>query len=224
MFNGKWTPKFQKDGSIFIDRDPFAFRFVLKFLRGEKIRLETLTDMEYLQLLDDAEFYNLNKRKLFGDWDVWNWKPNKNFEISNNGKIATKIGSNWNLVVATTTLPKGASFSVRIQDLDSQSIMIGVAPKDIEVLNSENYNRKRGGWYLLGLQKRNFLHTNEAINVQMASNIFRSSTIKVELTVQGILKFYVDGNFVGEVSHKIDQEVVPAVEMKFAKDSIKFVV
>jgi hypothetical protein len=40
MFSGRWDLKKQDDGTYFIDRDPFVFRHILNFLRGDPIPLE----------------------------------------------------------------------------------------------------------------------------------------------------------------------------------------
>ena len=56
---GRHDVKPRSNGAYFIDRDPFTFRHVLNYLRGEKIMVEVLSKAERLQLLSDTEFYNL---------------------------------------------------------------------------------------------------------------------------------------------------------------------
>lgn len=70
--------KKEEDDVIFIDRDPFVFRYVLSALRGELPDLDMLTSVEYFALRKDAEFYqmkgllnhlNAHKEKLDRDKD-----------------------------------------------------------------------------------------------------------------------------------------------------------
>ena len=65
MFSGRWEAKQQEDGSFFIDRDAFVFRHVLNYLRGQQINLEVLSSAEIDALEKDADFYLLDKTKLF---------------------------------------------------------------------------------------------------------------------------------------------------------------
>ena len=53
------TPFRQKDGSIFIDRDPKMFHLILEFLRKGKINLDGLTTKETSDLRDEAQYYRL---------------------------------------------------------------------------------------------------------------------------------------------------------------------
>jgi len=55
LLSGKWEVK----DTIFVDRNPSVFKFVLDFLRGEKVPVDLLTPLQCLQLEKDAEFYQL---------------------------------------------------------------------------------------------------------------------------------------------------------------------
>ena len=59
MFGGRFALKPEEDGSFFIDRDPFVFRHVLNFLRGESVKLEQLSQAEREALVRDAVFYQI---------------------------------------------------------------------------------------------------------------------------------------------------------------------
>jgi len=60
MFSDKWVPLLDdRDNSYFIDRDPFVFPFILKFLRSGTINLKLLTPQQREYLTFDAEFYQI---------------------------------------------------------------------------------------------------------------------------------------------------------------------
>jgi len=61
MFSGRWEVKQDEDGMIFIDRDPFVFRYILNFLRGDTIPIDLLTPMERFHLIEDAKYYQVNE-------------------------------------------------------------------------------------------------------------------------------------------------------------------
>lgn len=49
-----------EDASLFIDRSPLAFRFVLNHLRGEPLKTDTMTALEKEILILDAHYYELS--------------------------------------------------------------------------------------------------------------------------------------------------------------------
>lgn len=62
VVGGKWDLKLSKDGSIFINRSPVAFGYLMDFLRDpESIQLayENLTPLELYHLEKDCDFYLL---------------------------------------------------------------------------------------------------------------------------------------------------------------------
>ncbi len=61
MFSGRWEVKKSNDGTVFIDRDPFVFRHILNYLRGDVVPLAHLTPLELHSLLADAKFYKLEE-------------------------------------------------------------------------------------------------------------------------------------------------------------------
>lgn len=61
MFSGRWELQKEEDGTIFIDRDPFVFRYILNFLRGDEPLINLLTPMEKEMLKRDADFYQINQ-------------------------------------------------------------------------------------------------------------------------------------------------------------------
>jgi hypothetical protein len=85
----------QSDGTIFIDRSPLVFEFILNYLRGITIDLSCLSEVEKKALLEEASFYNLqdlyesidnklNCRKIDSNIlsreeanQIFSWFPNK---------------------------------------------------------------------------------------------------------------------------------------------------
>uniref|UniRef100_A0A6B2LC66 Potassium channel tetramerisation-type BTB domain-containing protein n=1 Tax=Arcella intermedia TaxID=1963864 RepID=A0A6B2LC66_9EUKA len=59
MFSGRWDLKVQDDGTIFIDRDPFVFRYIANAMRGQIVDLKDLTKAEMNALKVEATFYQI---------------------------------------------------------------------------------------------------------------------------------------------------------------------
>jgi BTB/POZ domain len=57
MFSGRWEVS---DNTIFFDRNPKVFEFILDFLRGEPIAYHLLSPLQLALLRKDAEYYQLD--------------------------------------------------------------------------------------------------------------------------------------------------------------------
>lgn len=62
MVSGRWQLKLSADGSVFIDRSPMTFEYVLQYLRNPGYMssiLKHLSALELLNLENDCEFFAL---------------------------------------------------------------------------------------------------------------------------------------------------------------------
>eukprot|EP01125_Pyxidicula_operculata_P022867 TRINITY_DN963_c0_g1_i1.p1 TRINITY_DN963_c0_g1~~TRINITY_DN963_c0_g1_i1.p1 ORF type:complete len:261 (+),score=4.28 TRINITY_DN963_c0_g1_i1:50-784(+) len=60
MFSGHFNTQPNEDGSFFIDKDPFAFRHILNYLRGDlECYIKYLSDQELSILLHESIYYGL---------------------------------------------------------------------------------------------------------------------------------------------------------------------
>jgi hypothetical protein len=60
MFSGNFPIITESDGSIFIDRSPKYFEYILDYLRSNKYVTEELTKKELQKILVEAEYYQLS--------------------------------------------------------------------------------------------------------------------------------------------------------------------
>jgi hypothetical protein len=233
MFSGRWETTIGEDGCIFIDKDPFVFRHILNYLRGEKIPFDKLSEEELERLKDDADYYQLDKKKLFGENEMllgkdFEWLPNQYFQLSDNNKTATRTtSSEYRLIVASKPLQKGSKFSIKMITSTNCHIFVGVAPKGIDCSSPGRYGQNGGGWYLYcyngSLYSATAGKTGQSFH---GSKIpVGSVIISVELTQDGKLKYYLNDRMIGgkEAYDGINEEVFPAVEISNANDVTQFV-
>jgi len=106
MFSGSFKFALDKDGSYFIDRDPLVFPIVLNFLRGTPPDFKNITPREFVALVSDAEYYQLDdlsaiineqakKRRRF------KWLPEASCVLSNEDYTVRKTMNinSWNCKV-----------------------------------------------------------------------------------------------------------------------------
>jgi hypothetical protein len=80
LVSGRWNFNRQKDGSIFIDRDPTVFPFIMTYMRkcgtGFDLAkwLTSLSDREKMLLKDEAKFYMIPHLQD-SDWSKATFKP-----------------------------------------------------------------------------------------------------------------------------------------------------
>ena len=100
MLSGRFNFQLEEDGSIFIDRDPFVFRHILNFLRGQKINFSLLSPAEKESLIEDADFYQISalsdlfslqsniittsQAKIFHQW-IENFGPPSSWQLKYQG-------------------------------------------------------------------------------------------------------------------------------------------
>eukprot|EP01089_Gocevia_fonbrunei_P011435 TRINITY_DN2473_c0_g1_i3.p1 TRINITY_DN2473_c0_g1~~TRINITY_DN2473_c0_g1_i3.p1 ORF type:complete len:322 (-),score=72.98 TRINITY_DN2473_c0_g1_i3:71-1036(-) len=213
MFSGRWDLKKQEDGSFFIDRDPFVFRFVMNFLRGEPFQVELLTEEKKHKLLEDAEFYHLDKlvdllkpikpvELLTSTKPVLKWKQGPNYTVSGNDIV--KTGSN-SICDATALLDVPFSsdlceVSVKLKKTYNSNIVIGVAPTSLNQSQVDNYTQC--GWYIHAYSGSLYSQSGDCRNKQdVWKNIGKTGEggiviVRVDLK-KGEISFVVNGSDCG---------------------------
>jgi len=134
MFSGRWKVKREEDGSIFIDRDPFVFRHILNFLRGEQVPLKELTSSEIQRLTEDGKFYQLSA--LLSHIDKWEkegfcipvkWGPPLGCITITGPNLAATDARKWGCVLDTTGTDKGKRYwAVNINQPGNKGNVINV--------------------------------------------------------------------------------------------------
>lgn len=88
MFSGKYKLKPCNDGYHFIDRNGNLFNYIIKFLRDGNINLDGLSYREINDILDEANYYNIDnlinfiendpyyEKKKLADFDMWYFANN----------------------------------------------------------------------------------------------------------------------------------------------------
>jgi hypothetical protein len=83
MFSGKYKLKTCDDGYHFIDRNGNLFNYIIKFLRDGNINLDGLSYREINDILDEANYYNMDSlinfiendpyyvKKKLADFNIW---------------------------------------------------------------------------------------------------------------------------------------------------------
>eukprot|EP01089_Gocevia_fonbrunei_P011433 TRINITY_DN2473_c0_g1_i1.p1 TRINITY_DN2473_c0_g1~~TRINITY_DN2473_c0_g1_i1.p1 ORF type:complete len:314 (-),score=73.88 TRINITY_DN2473_c0_g1_i1:71-1012(-) len=205
MFSGRWDLKKQEDGSFFIDRDPFVFRFVMNFLRGEPFQVELLTEEKKHKLLEDAEFYHLDKlvdllkpikpvELLTSTKPVLKWKQGPNYTVS--GIVKTGL-TGWN-ATALLDVPFSSDFcevSVKLKKTYNSNIVIGVAPTSLN--QSQITNFTQCGWYIYTCNGTLYSQSGES-NKQYTSKTAEGGIVIVRVDLKkGEISFVVNGSDCG---------------------------
>lgn len=63
MFSGRWDLILEEDGTYFVDRDPFVFRYILNYMRefpSPTLNVFGLTREEQTSLAAEAEYYQIS--------------------------------------------------------------------------------------------------------------------------------------------------------------------
>eukprot|EP01089_Gocevia_fonbrunei_P011434 TRINITY_DN2473_c0_g1_i2.p1 TRINITY_DN2473_c0_g1~~TRINITY_DN2473_c0_g1_i2.p1 ORF type:complete len:316 (-),score=79.02 TRINITY_DN2473_c0_g1_i2:71-1018(-) len=207
MFSGRWDLKKQEDGSFFIDRDPFVFRFVMNFLRGEPFQVELLTEEKKHKLLEDAEFYHLDKlvdllkpikpvELLTSTKPVLKWKQGPNYTVSGNDIVKTSGKEAWD-ATALFDVPFSSDLcevSVKLKKTYNSNIVIGVAPTSLNQSQVNNYNQC--GWYI---HKSGTLYSQDGDNnKQYTSSTKEGGIVIVRVDLKkGEISFVVNGSDCG---------------------------
>eukprot|EP01116_Phalansterium_solitarium_P022992 TRINITY_DN7837_c0_g1_i1.p1 TRINITY_DN7837_c0_g1~~TRINITY_DN7837_c0_g1_i1.p1 ORF type:complete len:349 (+),score=83.36 TRINITY_DN7837_c0_g1_i1:96-1049(+) len=230
MFSGRWPLEQQDDGSYFVDRDPFVFRHVLNYLRGENIELSELSVAERKALLRDIDFYQLpelrqaiSKSPLMPGYKVQpSWRPGPSYRID--GARATKTSAAlWNAVLlASSAVEDGVhEWSVRV---DGTSVMVGVAPEGVDQQATENYSRC--GWYLYSADCGLFCQPGSLKAQQSAPRaVPAGSVVRVVLDASGLMAsvaFTVAGVHLGTMFPSVpkDQPLTLCVLLYNLDDSV----
>eukprot|EP00043_Microstomoeca_roanoka_P018928 m.207020 g.207020 ORF g.207020 m.207020 type:complete len:378 (+) comp16912_c2_seq3:262-1395(+) len=165
MFSGRHEIAPEEDGSFFVDRDPFVFRHVLNYLRGQAPKFEYLDTKDMAALQEDAEFYQVTglleemtrfqedvkkKRKEEEERAKLPFTPGNNYTLSENNFLATKTGANgYNAVVLSHEIPKTGIVRIRFTKVSGDyNVMYGLAPSTINRSAVNVYTQC--GWYLHG--------------------------------------------------------------------------
>jgi hypothetical protein len=165
MFSGRWDLQKEEDGSIFIDRDPFVFRHILNFLRGDEPLINLLTPMEKEMLKRDADFYQINKLV-----DLLNNKIATSIAFGRatsnaiiNGKTLTTSTSNgWANVIASSAIKGKQYWAVRVNShCGAGHVRLGIAD---QLLNTNEYLGSNNNNKVQLFKKNEFLGSNNNNN------------------------------------------------------------
>jgi len=233
MFSGRWNTKAQKDGSYFIDRDPFVFRHILNFMRQQPLDLELLTTQEKKTLLLDANYYQLvnlveildNVPKIV---EQHVFIPDSNYTLSNNNKTATKAGSGWLALTGSKRISNGShQWTIKITSGGASGFLIGVAPFDINKNTADVYSQN--GWYLYTYSSVLYSGPPMSFSAKAYSSTSKlaiGSTVTVKLDMdKKTIAFIINGTDYGVAYNNIptDKELCSCVLMSAANDSVEIV-
>eukprot|EP00697_Spironema_sp_BW2_P013690 gnl/Spiro4/3910_TR1940_c0_g1_i1.p1 gnl/Spiro4/3910_TR1940_c0_g1~~gnl/Spiro4/3910_TR1940_c0_g1_i1.p1 ORF type:complete len:318 (+),score=99.10 gnl/Spiro4/3910_TR1940_c0_g1_i1:34-987(+) len=154
MFSGRFALKPEADGSLFIDRDPFVFRHILNFLRGETVNVGGLSAGECEALLKDVDFYQIGElAELLHPPQppfLAQFTAGRKYTLSADNTVATKSSAHgWDNVVLGHPLPRCPVFKFRFtltNGAEGSNVMLGIAPSAVDRNSSEVY--RKSGWYL----------------------------------------------------------------------------
>jgi len=214
MFSGQFNVKPADDGTFCIDRDPFVFRHVLNYLRGEVLNLIHLSKAELEALKKDAEFYQIpglielmqeKKSPL-----VWKSGPNYNVIAEGKGISKTDSGS-WTTAISTGFTEKWA---IKINHSEYGHIIIGFVQSTVTQTNLPSTNS-----WLLNLQNGNLYPGGAAYGIKCTSG-----KVIVELNVQREILYTINGVKYGVAYRNIPMiDLVACVSLHTPGDSVQFV-
>jgi len=162
MFSGTFKVETDKeDGSIFIDRDPLAFTYILNFLRGQQPDLNNITEKELFALKEDAKYYQLDDLVDLlhvADKVSWTWDSVRKSSLMTLDSPATFRSTSSNGSVIMTTEPLGSvgnKIKLKIED-ESNWTYVGVCRKTTPTENvlPETHTE---GWFFKSHKSHDFI-------------------------------------------------------------------
>jgi hypothetical protein len=157
LFSGRWTLHKTSDDAIFIDRDPSVFRYILNYLRGQKIDFRDLSVEQLENLFEDAEYYQLPELRALTEEVLKSrtaptadcFRHGTNYELSLGNRIAKKISSlyQWDTIVFGThevSLPQnqkdvdGNEEQIVGEDGLLSSVLDGIHRRKVQILSSHH--------------------------------------------------------------------------------------
>ncbi|EGD75412.1 hypothetical protein PTSG_06488 [Salpingoeca rosetta] len=158
MFSGRHELQPEDDGSFFVDRDPFVFRHVLNFMRGQPPKLDRLSKAELEALREDAEFYQLPElleALTPPKPTTCKFTPGEKYTLNTRQDTVTKTVDNyqWDTNALGEAIPATGITTVRFTIMQTGgAILLGLAPSSFNRDGTSMFNQS--GW---------FVHTNSTL-------------------------------------------------------------
>lgn len=134
LFSGRWTDQQTEDGTIFINRSPLYFQYVVDFLRDGYLDVD-LSETERRGLLREADFYQLRDLiKMFSREHTWTILETPNGTLSEDRlTLSKKSNLEWDCCARGSLGWKEGvqEWTVRL-DSGGRGVMLGISLADID--------------------------------------------------------------------------------------------
>ncbi|EGD75380.1 hypothetical protein PTSG_06457 [Salpingoeca rosetta] len=239
MFSGRHELQPEDDGSFFVDRDPFVFRHVLNFMRGQPPQLEELSDVELKALKQDAQFYQLPELlEALTPPEPMLALPSCKFTSGNNYTLnterdtVTKTGGDngWNTNALGEAIPSTGATTIRFTIMQTNgpnsNIMLGIVPSSFN-RNGINMFNKCGWHFHCANSHRHSGPPNNHRNQPYAPTGRLEGEDVVDMVVDRnarAISFIVNGNNAGVAYQNVFQatdELVPCVILHRQNHSVR---
>ena len=212
----------------------------IKLLKEENKKLINLTNEIHLlkeenkKIKRETEKIFLNNSLDNNEYLKFNFKPGKNYTLSNNGLVATKTkgGSFWNCsVIGNIEIPKNkiSKWKIRIKNIENNNnklfqnlwnLLIGIGPDNIN--NEENFQRKC--WSFICGQSRIKFKTSEKDYINGNKKLKNGDIVEVLIDRKnGHLSFAINGVNYGIACKDIpkEDELYPVINIYDQNQSIE---